>query len=270
MDEFTYRELQKIFKQWRIDDPRNAPLIDRRSSKLKLYNILKTSGVLPNKNLHDLPLPLELIDYIISLGGDDVHTLFSLTSWYWYNIIQKTFEKRYIHLGRYISPINRFSYKLLYYRDRPIYGDKLVTINMINNEHTTLSIPLSSNIVSYAGLPLLQLADGTYDECGLNYMYKKHIYDYTHTFLYVDNRRELWIRIHHNYRIRIMMDSAILKLLAVNVGVETLSTILTDNGKVYIQYGQQYPTSIPGHLMCNIITKNDEIYGLSYNNTVYK
>ena len=267
MEEFTYRELQAIFKKWWIDGI-GAPLIDRRSSKYTLYNILKTSGVLPNKTLYKLPLPLELVDHIILLGGDDLYSLFSFTAWYWYNRIQSTYEKRYIRLGRYISPTNRFSYKSLYNRDRLIYGDKLVKIRLSTNEQTALVVPLSSNIESYGGLPLLKLADGTYDECGLNSIYKRR--DDTHRFLYVNNTGELWMLSYWHRRTRVMMDSAISKILNILPGV--LDIILTIKGKVY-SYGSKDDniTSISSPpLICNIITNADKVYGLGYNNVVYQ
>ncbi len=214
-------------------------------------------------------IPSDIVELILSLSKDDMYTVFSVTSKYWYDRSRsptaRWWERRYLQLGGYLPKENTIPLKILYDQIKPRYADVLVTID--GDKVKTYDIPLSvrlmqhqhdsSNIlIETCEQEYLRLSNGDVIDKISNYTNMDTLYTEGGT-LYYDNKLILLeFKLKKNYK----------------------NFLLSDEGKLYYIYsvftrGFNLEVRID-HIdippVKDVVTFEDSAYCLTYNQKIYK
>ncbi len=245
IESFTYRELQKL--------GRKSTNIKLNISKATLYNELHNRGYLPcNMDVILVYIPPEIIERILYFSEDEVYTIFTLTSKYWYDKSFLWWDKRYIQLGGYLPLENTIPPKLLYNQVRRRYANVLVKIE--EDTVKTYNIPLSINITSdIMGRIVIETCTGMYlmlrkdDKIAKNSTMRSHI-------LWMNEQRDSYARV---------LGGKLKKIYG--------NYALTNGGKLYdIDKNARVSNLIDIPSINNFEGFPDSIYCLTYDQKIYK
>lgn len=283
---FSYRDLQKLAKIWRITNKPNVK-IDLRVSKQNIYDRLISEGILFTILEPILVyLPPEIIEHILSYTDDNVNTAFALSCKMWQTRSQAWWTRRYYQLGYVIPSDNIIPIKLLHNQVAPIYGNTLVQIpvDSLNSEHGSeyfrYDIPLSSSLlISKFGTIGVKTHNNT--EVILDPLKKSITVPNIHyngmAHMYIDNG-ELWCE-RKQSKTHIELEHKVVKILFVFKG-DLIYVILTSNGMVFISNVGDGINPVKLHnirislvnarSVRDIIGTNHKVWCLTYDNQLYE